>query len=169
MNIHGINRRVDELGRIVIPVEIRRLLNIKEGENLEFIIKNEALELKKISYVVNNKDYIVDIGEKLNNVIDGDFFISDRNEIIYSSDKEIINKRLPYELHKYLLIHENTLSADINLSFENKSIHGIFNIFPFYSENDIAGMIVTYNSTNVEYYKKLISFVGSLIHDKLSL
>ena len=35
MNVKGIVRRIDELGRVVIPKEIRKSLHIKNGENLE--------------------------------------------------------------------------------------------------------------------------------------
>lgn len=42
----GIVRRVDELGRIVIPKEIRKSLRIKEGDPLEIFIDNNGLVLK---------------------------------------------------------------------------------------------------------------------------
>ena len=53
LKVSGVTRRVDELGRIVIPVEIRRLLNIKEGENLEFIIneKKDENEIDENSFL----------------------------------------------------------------------------------------------------------------------
>lgn len=43
----GIVRRVDDLGRIVIPKEIRRRLNIIEGDPLELFIDNDAVVFKK--------------------------------------------------------------------------------------------------------------------------
>ena len=58
MDSSGIIRRVDELGRIVIPVEIRRLMNIKVGENLEFLISKGEISLKKKSYIENNLSII---------------------------------------------------------------------------------------------------------------
>ena len=39
----GVIRRIDELGRIVIPKEIRKSLRIKEGENLEILVDNENI------------------------------------------------------------------------------------------------------------------------------
>ena len=47
MKSTGIIRRIDELGRIVIPKEIRKNLRIKEGENLEIYIENDNIILKK--------------------------------------------------------------------------------------------------------------------------
>ena len=50
MKSTGVVRRIDDLGRIVIPKEIRKTFRIKEGENLEiFITDNETISLKKYS------------------------------------------------------------------------------------------------------------------------
>ncbi|MDU1421961.1 AbrB/MazE/SpoVT family DNA-binding domain-containing protein [Clostridium sporogenes] len=47
MKSTGIVRRVDELGRIVIPKELRRTLNIEEGDGLEIYTEGEQIILKK--------------------------------------------------------------------------------------------------------------------------
>lgn len=51
MKATGIVRRVDDLGRIIIPKEIRRTLNIKEGDPLEIYIDHEAKNLIFHKYV----------------------------------------------------------------------------------------------------------------------
>lgn len=43
----GIVRKVDELGRIVLPIEMRRVLDISEGEPLEIYVEGENIILKK--------------------------------------------------------------------------------------------------------------------------
>lgn len=43
----GMTRKVDELGRIVIPIELRRTLDIAEGEPLEIFVDEEQIVLKK--------------------------------------------------------------------------------------------------------------------------
>ena len=47
MNSTGIIRRVDELGRVVIPVEIRNQFNIIEKDPLEIHVENDFIVLKK--------------------------------------------------------------------------------------------------------------------------
>ncbi|MBN1043757.1 AbrB/MazE/SpoVT family DNA-binding domain-containing protein [Clostridium botulinum] len=47
MKATGIVRRVDDLGRIVIPKELRRVLNIEEGNPLEIYTEGEQVILKK--------------------------------------------------------------------------------------------------------------------------
>ena len=47
MKSTGIIRRIDELGRVVIPKEVRRTLHIKEGDPLELYLDGNTLCLKK--------------------------------------------------------------------------------------------------------------------------
>ena len=51
MKATGMIRRVDDLGRIVIPKEIRKTLKIKEGEPLEIYVEKDNLLLRKYSKV----------------------------------------------------------------------------------------------------------------------
>ena len=46
----GMERPVDELGRIVIPKEIRRSMGIREGEPLEIYLENDAVVFRRYSY-----------------------------------------------------------------------------------------------------------------------
>lgn len=47
MKSTGIVRKVDELGRVVIPIELRRTLDIQEKDALEIYVENECIILKK--------------------------------------------------------------------------------------------------------------------------
>ena len=47
IKITGISRKVDELGRIVLPIELRRNLNIETGDSLEINIDNNKVVLTK--------------------------------------------------------------------------------------------------------------------------
>ena len=47
----GITRRIDELGRVVIPKEIRRTMRLREGEEMEIFVDENSLILKKYSCV----------------------------------------------------------------------------------------------------------------------
>ena len=49
MKATGIVRRVDDLGRIVIPKEIRRNIGIREGEAMEIFLENDCVCFKKYS------------------------------------------------------------------------------------------------------------------------
>lgn len=69
MKATGIVRAVDELGRIVIPKETRRVLNIKEKDSIEFYIDGESIVLKKYSpgcvFCGNVRDVQIRMGKKV--------------------------------------------------------------------------------------------------------
>jgi stage V sporulation protein T len=62
MKATGIVRRVDDLGRIVIPKEIRRTICIKEGDPIELYLDEEG--------GIVLKPYVLDVGRVLENAID---------------------------------------------------------------------------------------------------
>ena len=77
-------RRIDELGRIVIPVEIRKILNIKYGDNLEFLLNDNKIILRKRSISQSNLDLLVELGKTLSSVINSNFLITDREKVLIS-------------------------------------------------------------------------------------
>lgn len=67
MKATGIVRRIDDLGRVIIPKEIRRTMNITEGDPLEIYTHEDAVCFKK--YDVNG-NYRSDIANIINNLKD---------------------------------------------------------------------------------------------------
>ena len=64
MRATGIVRRVDDLGRVVIPKEIRRSMGIKEGEPLEIYLENDAVIFRRYSYnLVNEVERVAELIE----------------------------------------------------------------------------------------------------------
>lgn len=58
MKATGIIRRIDDLGRIIIPKEIRRNLHIREGDPLEIFVENDGVYFKKYSYITNIENIV---------------------------------------------------------------------------------------------------------------
>jgi stage V sporulation protein T len=91
MKVTGIVRRVDELGRIVIPKEIRRTVKIQEGTPLEIYIDNNMICLKKYSTdVTNDLDMIAN--EIFDDAWKGRDIYSDKKIVVATELKEIIKK-----------------------------------------------------------------------------
>lgn len=61
MNATGIIRRVDDLGRIVLPKEVRRKVGIREGTPMEIFTSDEGIVLKKY----NPENVLSDIAQNL--------------------------------------------------------------------------------------------------------
>ena len=69
MKTTGVIRRIDELGRIVIPKEIRKSLRIKNGESLEVFLDGDSIILKKFSQIESLENISVDYVEAFNQII----------------------------------------------------------------------------------------------------
>ena len=86
MKATGIVRRIDELGRIVIPKEIRRTLRIREGDPLEIYTDREGgIILKKYSPIGELASFAVDFSEALATTLGLTAVICDRDTVLASS------------------------------------------------------------------------------------
>ena len=112
MKTTGIVRRIDELGRIVIPKEIRKSLRIKEGESLEILIDNEDIILKKYSVIKNLNDFAQNITDSIYSFIKNNILITDTNSILAVSGplkKELLNKSIGTDLELKIKRREEML------------------------------------------------------------
>ena len=78
----GIIRRIDELGRIVIPKEIRKNLRIKNGDNLEILVDGDNITLKKYSYIENVTDMASLYAESFYQVLKYNVIVTDTDRVI---------------------------------------------------------------------------------------
>lgn len=82
MKTTGVIRRIDELGRIVIPKEIRKNLRIKNGESMEIYLEDDSIILKKYSQIESLKNVSVDYVEAFNQIIKHNIIVTDRDKVI---------------------------------------------------------------------------------------
>lgn len=95
MKATGIVRRIDELGRIVIPKEIRRTLRIREGDPLEIYTDREGgIILKKYSPIGELAAFAQDFAEALSQTLGMTAVISDRDTVLAAGGE---HKRDYYE------------------------------------------------------------------------
>lgn len=106
MKATGIVRRIDDLGRVVIPKELRRTMHIQDGSSLEiFTDKDGELIFKKYSPVGELGDFAGQLCESLRQAADGIFAVCDRDAIIAASGagkKELLDKHVSAELAKLM-------------------------------------------------------------------
>lgn len=96
MKATGIVRRIDDLGRVVIPKEIRRTLRIREGDPLEiFVDRDGEVILKKYSPIGELGDFAKEYADSLYEATGHIALIADRDTIIAvagGSKKEFFNQ-----------------------------------------------------------------------------
>src|SRR5690625_2475306 len=101
MKATGIVRRIDDLGRVVIPKEIRRTLRIREGDPLEIFVAREGeVILKKYSPISELGHFATEYAEALYDSIHFPVLICDRDEVIAVSGESKKNY-----LSKIIVIH----------------------------------------------------------------
>lgn len=104
MKATGIVRRIDDLGRVVIPKEIRRTLRIREGDPLEiFVDRDGEVILKKYSPISELSDFAKEYAEALFDSLGHTVLISDRDSFIAvagGSKKEYLNRNIGQVVEK---------------------------------------------------------------------
>lgn len=98
MKATGIVRRIDDLGRVVIPKEIRRTLRIREGDPLEIFTDREGeIILKKYSPINELGNFATEYAEALYETLGTPVMITDQDEVVAVaglSKKEYLKRRL---------------------------------------------------------------------------
>ena len=102
MKATGIVRRIDDLGRVVIPKEIRRTMRIREGDPLEiYTEKDGEVIFKKYSPMGELSDFAAQICESMHKTAEYPAAVCDRDGVIAaagSGRKEIMDRRISSEL-----------------------------------------------------------------------
>ena len=106
MKATGIVRRIDDLGRIVIPKEIRRTMRIREGDPLEiYTEKDGEVIFKKYSPIGELSEFASQICDSLHRSTDGVAAVCDRDSVIAvsgASKREFIDKRISPTLERIM-------------------------------------------------------------------
>ena len=153
MKATGVVRRIDDLGRIVIPKEIRRTLRIKEGDPLEiFTDKEGEVILKKYSPIGELSEFATGYAETLSKTTGHIACITDKDSVIAvsgGSKKEFLEQALSPELEKvmenkevYTSKENNELSLPITQNDNNQRRYNSQVIYPIISDGDVIGSVI---------------------------
>jgi len=155
MKATGIVRRIDDLGRVVIPKEIRRTLRIREGDPLEIFVDREGeVILKKYSPIGELGDFAKEYADSLYEALGHIACIADRDTIIAvagAPKKEFINKAIGPEVEKVMedrkaLVVNNPrkdpASRESIILDDGDSRYSAEVIAPIISEGDPIGAVI---------------------------
>ena len=150
MKATGIVRRIDDLGRIVIPKEIRRTLRIRESDPLEIFTDREGeIILKKYSPIGEMNTFAKQYAESLAQVSGHTALITDRDQFIAVSGgyKNMMGKGLSHELEDRINNRETIMASKGERNFiaisdgnEEEYVHQA--ISPIICEGDAIGAVI---------------------------
>lgn len=151
MKATGVVRRIDDLGRIVIPKEIRKTLRIKEGSPLEiFTEKDGDIILRKYSPIGELSNFSSEYVESLAKVTNLIALVTDKDSVIAvagTTKKDLLEQKISQELEK-LIDKRESLLADGNKAImitekgnKDKECKAQV-IIPIISDSEVIGSIV---------------------------
>ena len=159
MKATGIVRRIDDLGRIVIPKEIRRTLRIRESDPLEIFTDREGeIILKKYSPIGEMATFAKQYSESLAQVSGHAALIADRDQFIAVSGgfKHVMGKSLSRELEDKINNRETVIAARGDKNFimvtSDMAANGLggdyehLALAPIICEGDVIGAVVLLES-----------------------
>ncbi len=139
----GIKRRIDDLGRIVIPRDVRDHFKIKTGDNFDIFIDNDKIILQKYSPINKQLEQLYAMCEVLEEVIDAD--------ILFYYNGEFIDPKLDVEVDAHTTTaFDNVLGEFHPTSFNDVQLFVDSNetkagyTYPIIKDGNIIGVFVIF-------------------------
>ena len=153
MKATGVVRRRDDLGRVVIPKEIRKTLRIKEGDPLEiFTDKEGEVILKKYSPIGELSEFASSYAETIAKTTGHIACITDKDTVIAvsgGSKKDFLEKNLSKELEEVMENKEvfkskenNEIAIPVTQNEGRERIYNSQVIYPIISDGDVIGSVI---------------------------
>lgn len=153
MKATGIVRRIDDLGRVVIPKEIRRTMRIREGDPLEIYTDRDGeVIFKKYSPIGELSQFASQYAETLYKTCGLAVVICDRDTVIAAAGvprREYADKKLTDEFES--IIEGRQLYADNGsdgVSVVDGSSHYVRCAMPIITDGDITGCVASVNTAD---------------------
>ena len=149
MKATGIVRRIDDLGRVVIPKEIRRTMRIREGDPLEIYTNREGeVIFKKYSPIGEINSFAAQYAETLYRTCNLEILICDRDAVIALagvSKKEYMDRTLSHELERIMegrSVYRYKDGDEYIYPINAPSAHFVSCAMPIITEGDVIGCVV---------------------------
>ena len=147
MKATGIVRRIDDLGRVVIPQEIRRTMRIREGDPLEIYTDTDGQVIfKKYSPMGELSEFAVQICDALHKTTGEIAAVCDRDTVIAvagGGKRELLERRVSRELEELMTARGQYAAETCTLPVtETDERYAVAVAAPILSEGDVLGCVV---------------------------
>lgn len=152
MKATGIVRRIDDLGRVVIPKEIRRTLRIREGDPLEIFVDREGeVILKKYSPIRELGTFAKEYAEAIFESIGNGVLICDRDNFIAvagESKKDYLGKNISESIEKVMENRTGLMKPDkvaLELIADQAVLNASYVMHPIIANGDPIGCVIIFS------------------------
>ena len=179
MRATGIVRRIDELGRVVIPKEIRRVLRIRDGDPMKIFTNREGeVIFKKYSPLGELGPYTKQYVEVLNRSTGLPSIICDRDHVIAAAGipkKEVMEKRISPVIESYMEKRTGYVAGDekIEMLLCEGLDRNVGVMYPIIGSGDVMGAVMVLtngsgdkpNQTEVKLVQVAAGFLGKQMEE----
>lgn len=173
MKATGIVRRIDDLGRVVIPKEIRRTMRIREGDPLEIYTSNDGeVIFKKYSAIGEMSENATQVADIMHKLAGCPVVVFDRDHVVATSGvtkREFQERRVSPELEELMESRKQYYAEDTDKTFypvegvEQPSLAAM----PILSAGDVTGAVAFLSDgskqTISELQKSLVSAAAQFL------
>lgn len=155
----GVVRKIDELGRLVIPKEIRKNLNIHNGEDLQIYVENDNIVLKRHKKILTINECINKYIRVFKKFFNSSIFIVDRDNVIVSSTED-------FDINSLKLTKVFEERTSLNGVYNNKYYY----ISPLIVDADVISAILIVNDKEIEEKDiMLVNILKNLLESEYNL
>ncbi len=169
MKTTGIIRRIDELGRIVIPKEIRKQLKLHEGESIVFSLDEQNIILTKYSLFHHISDTILILLDELYRRYGNTVLVYDQNHCVlcsYNAIEKFQKQELSEEMKCIIERQEACIEHEMNVLYHKEKV----TIYPITYNSELLGAFVILTQETPYYMMDnvLIEFIIKIIKQEMS-
>lgn len=178
MKATGIVRRIDDLGRVIIPKEIRRSLRIREGDPLEIYVEDGAIIYKKYHPISSLSSFVGKFAQALDTLSAHSVLITDRDSVVAVSGvskREYMEQTISNELETiiesrrpYTYTHDNVVRPTFDANCRPASL-----VLPIIASGDVYGSVVLLaddkiqvsSEVDVKLAQNTAAMIGSMLEE----
>ncbi len=166
MKATGVVRRIDDLGRIVIPKEIRRNFKINEGDSLEIFVDSNGIILKKYSLLDDMVEIANHLVDSVLKVYGKNIIITDKEKVIAVSkelNKEYYDKELTSTIKEKIEERNEFLIQNDTMIVLNQKNSSSYYLVPILANSDSLGSVIFVDQEITGEDKNLTKFITSIL------
>ncbi|MBQ8659312.1 MAG: AbrB/MazE/SpoVT family DNA-binding domain-containing protein [Bacilli bacterium] len=159
-------KNIDNLGRIVIPMDIRRKLQINTGDVLSISCTDKDIKLTKYSTLDNNHK-VIEMLKYFIEVFNYKVILTNREYVLYSNVLNI-NPKLDGNMHLKVKTGTNMKYLEESIIFGNTKLDGIYNMVPIVTSEGVIGSLIVFGDQNTRAFD-FCNFLAKLIMLELNI